>query len=200
MSQWRTKRRYAAVAGGALLMAATLPARANPQVVQEPTTSTLFSDNFSNGFGNWIVGTNTIDHTIFGQTPTLVTNATGAVSTYARFKLDTYDSSANQGGVSFLGTQLQTKQVFALPASGGVDTGQGIQFQVTARVEATGSAGPQGNGSDASITTAQGLNAANFSYSYNGGSANYHDEIDFENLTSQQTPPTVANPTRRDGP
>lgn len=179
----------------ASLMLGAVPAWGqNPQFQQELTTSHLFSDNFSSGFGNWIVGTNTIDNTIFGQTPTLVTGASGGVPTYAQFKLDTYDPAPNQNGVSFSGTQLQTKQTFSLPSSGGVATGQGIQFQIVSRVESTGLLGVSGQTGYVSIPTQQGLNATSFTYSYKGGSSNYHDEIDFENLTSQQAPPMAANP------
>ena len=175
----------------------TVPAFAQ-QYVQEPVQSSLFSDSFGNGFGNWTVGTNIIDHTIFGQTPTKITNASGPYSTYAQMKLDTYDPTVNQNGVSFLGTQIQTNQSFALPTSGGTTTGQGIQYQIAARVESTGLRGPQGNAGDTSIAVSQGLNAAAFSYSYSS-SQNYHDEIDFENLTSQQIPSTVGNPTGATG-
>ena len=96
-------------------LAAHSASAANPQLQPEPTTSTLFSDDFSGGFGKWIVGTNTIDNTTFGQTPTLVTGAAGAVSTYAQFKLDTYDPATGQAGNTYLGTQLQTKQNFGPP-------------------------------------------------------------------------------------
>ena len=154
---------------------------ANPQFTQEPATATLFSDNFSSGFGNWTVGTNTVGNTMFGQTPTLVTGAAGGVSTYARMKVDTYNSARRQAGVTVSGTQINTNQTFSLPTSGGATTGQGVQYQITARVEATGSAG------GVSVTTPQGLNAAAFSYGYNAGTPNYLNEIDFENLTSQQS-------------
>ena len=165
------------------------------QYAQEPVQSTVFSDNFSNGFGNWTVGTNTIDHTIFGQTPTLVTNAGGAYNTYAQLKLDTYDPTVNQNGVSYLGTQIQTNQSFGLPTSGGTVTGQGVRYEIAARVESTGRQGPQGNSGNSTISVAQGLNAAAFTYSYSAPkSQNYHDELDFENLTSQEQPRSVTNP------
>lgn len=176
-----------------------LPAIAQ-QYVPEPVVATQFSDDFSGGFGNWTVGTNIIDHTIFGQTPTLTTGASGPYSTYARMKLDTYDPQQFQNGVSFLGTQIQTKQSFNLPKSGGVNTGQGIRYQIAARVESTGSHGPQGNANNTSIPVAKGLNAAAFSYSYSSPSnQNYHDEIDFENLTAQQLPRSVSNPNGATG-
>lgn len=181
-----------ALASASVSIFCAVPALAQ-QYTQEPVQSTLFSDNFSGGFGNWTVGTNVIDHTIFGQTPTLVTNANGQYSTYAVLKLDTYDPTQYQNGVSFLGTQIQTNQSFSLPMSGGSDTGQGIQFQISARVESTGKLGPQGSAGDTTIPVSEGLNAAAFTYSYSS-SQNYHDEIDFENLTSQQQPPSQANP------
>jgi hypothetical protein len=172
-----------------------IPLMGNPQFQQEPTTATQFSDNFAGGFGNWTVGTNTIGSTMFGQTPTLVTGASGGVSTYAQFKFDTYNPAAGQSGVSFSGTQLQTNTSFALPTSNGVTTGQGIQFQITARVESTGLVGPAGNSGDVSEPISQGLDAASFTYNYTAGNPGYHGEIDYENLTSQQSPPTIANPT-----
>ena len=167
---------------------------ANPQLIQEPATSTLFSDNFSNGFSNWTIGTNTVGNTMFGQTPTLVTGAAGAVSTYAVMKVDTYNATRGQAGVTDSGTQISTNSTYSLPTSNGVTTGQGIQYQITARVESTGLVGRAGNAADTSTPTAMGLNAASFAYGYSD-SANYLNEIDYENLTSQQSVPTVANPT-----
>jgi autotransporter-associated beta strand protein len=153
------------------------------QYQQEPVTQQLLFDDFNETSLNtsvWTVGTNTIDHTVFDEgAPTLVNS--GGV-TYARFKFDTYDPNPNQTGQSFSGTQIQTNESFALPT--GASAGQGIQFEARVKVEPTGLLGPAGSSKDTSITTSEGLDASVFSYTDN----NFHDEIDFENLTSQQQP------------
>ncbi len=184
------------LAGAGVMITAVPAMGANPQYLQEPVVSTLFSDNFTSSSDlttNWNVSTNTVGRTEFGQTPTIVTGGVGSPTTYAQFKLDTYNPSSS---TLLLGTQLSTKQTFALPT--GANAGQGIQFQITARVETTGLAGPAGNGGDTSTPVTQGLNAASFAYGFSTPS-NYLDEIDIENLTEQQTPPTVGNPTGATG-
>ena len=177
----------------ALAAATAVPAVAwgNPPSTESAVTSTLLSDDFSGGYGSWTIDSNTVGRTQFGQTPTLVTGAAGTVPTYARLELDTYNSTAGQAGKTLLGTQLHTDQAFSLPTSGGVDTGQGIRFQITARIEPTGISGTAA----ATIPTAAGLNAASFSYGYAAGTPGYLNEIDDENLTAQQAVPTTANPT-----
>jgi hypothetical protein len=186
------------IAGLTIPLLAALPALANPQYQQQPTLSNLFSDNFAAGFSNWTVSSNTVGRTMFGQTPAIITNGNGSVATYAQFKLDTYNAASGQAGVSFSGTQLKTNQTFGLPTTNGSTNGQGVQFQLEARVESTGLLGPAGQSGDTSEPVSEGLNASPFTYVYNSAQ-NYHDEIDFENLTSQQAPPTQADPAGATG-